>query len=333
MSNEAPAPAEVTAATGQRRREKRDVHGWVVLDKPVGMTSTHAVSVVKRAVQGASAPATPARSIRWRRACCRSRSARRPRPSRSSWTAARPTASPCAGARSATPTTPRAASSPPATRARRRTRFARCCRASPAPSRRCRRAIPRSRSTASAPTISPATARSSSSQPRPVEIHRLDLVETPTTPIHDRVFEAECGKGTYVRAIARDMGRALGCFGHVVGAAPHPGRPVRGERCGERRGVAGGCRRPDRPPTVGAPGAPLLPVEAGLAVAAVAGGQPRRRRTARPRPGRAAARPRRAGHVRAASRCSATASLIALAEVEQGELRPRRIFNLGQSHG
>ena len=32
----------------QKRRDKRDVHGWVVLDKPVGMTSTHAVSVVKR---------------------------------------------------------------------------------------------------------------------------------------------------------------------------------------------------------------------------------------------------------------------------------------------
>jgi tRNA pseudouridine55 synthase len=32
----------------QPRRDKRDVHGWVVLDKPVGMTSTHAVAVVKR---------------------------------------------------------------------------------------------------------------------------------------------------------------------------------------------------------------------------------------------------------------------------------------------
>src|SRR5262249_41651033 len=30
------------------KREKFDVHGWVVLDKPVGMTSTHAVSVIKR---------------------------------------------------------------------------------------------------------------------------------------------------------------------------------------------------------------------------------------------------------------------------------------------
>src|SRR6266850_1971328 len=33
---------------GQRKREKRDVHGWIILDKPIGMTSTHAVSIVKR---------------------------------------------------------------------------------------------------------------------------------------------------------------------------------------------------------------------------------------------------------------------------------------------
>ncbi len=28
-------------------------------------------------------------------------------------------------------------------------------------------------------------------------------------------FEMECGKGTYVRSLARDMGRQLGCFGHI----------------------------------------------------------------------------------------------------------------------
>src|SRR6266850_1428118 len=32
----------------QRRREKHDINGWIVLDKPIGMTSTHAVSIVKR---------------------------------------------------------------------------------------------------------------------------------------------------------------------------------------------------------------------------------------------------------------------------------------------
>ena len=28
-------------------------------------------------------------------------------------------------------------------------------------------------------------------------------------------LEIECGKGTYVRSIARDMGQILGCFGHI----------------------------------------------------------------------------------------------------------------------
>ena len=37
------------------RPKKRDVHGWVVLDKPVGMTSTHAVSAVKRALSAKKA--------------------------------------------------------------------------------------------------------------------------------------------------------------------------------------------------------------------------------------------------------------------------------------
>ena len=48
---------------------------------------------------------------------------------------------------------------------------------------------------------------------RPVEIHRLELVDMPDADHAE--FEAECGKGTYVRALARDIGRALGCFGHV----------------------------------------------------------------------------------------------------------------------
>src|SRR3974390_1658722 len=43
-----PLPDQAGEGKGQRKREKHDVHGWVVLDKPVGMTSTHAVSVIKR---------------------------------------------------------------------------------------------------------------------------------------------------------------------------------------------------------------------------------------------------------------------------------------------
>jgi tRNA pseudouridine55 synthase len=48
---------------------------------------------------------------------------------------------------------------------------------------------------------------------REIEIGRLDIVDA-GDPSHT-VFEIECGKGTYVRSLARDMGRDLGCFGHI----------------------------------------------------------------------------------------------------------------------
>jgi tRNA pseudouridine55 synthase len=48
---------------------------------------------------------------------------------------------------------------------------------------------------------------------RPIHVYRLELM---SAEANDAVFEAECGKGAYVRAIARDLGRALGCHGHVV---------------------------------------------------------------------------------------------------------------------
>jgi tRNA pseudouridine55 synthase len=48
---------------------------------------------------------------------------------------------------------------------------------------------------------------------REVEIDRLEVVGSPDA---DRTeFEVECSKGTYVRSLARDMGRDLGCFGHI----------------------------------------------------------------------------------------------------------------------
>lgn len=48
---------------------------------------------------------------------------------------------------------------------------------------------------------------------REVEIHRLTLLGCPDA--NTARFEVECGKGTYVRALARDFGRDLGCFGHI----------------------------------------------------------------------------------------------------------------------
>jgi len=48
---------------------------------------------------------------------------------------------------------------------------------------------------------------------RPLRVERLDLVESPDAD-HARLLMV-CGKGGYVRSIARDLGRALGSLGHV----------------------------------------------------------------------------------------------------------------------
>jgi tRNA pseudouridine55 synthase len=45
-----------------------------------------------------------------------------------------------------------------------------------------------------------------------VTIYALDLIDAGRD---EAEFEVRCGKGTYVRAIARDLGRSLGCYGHV----------------------------------------------------------------------------------------------------------------------
>lgn len=50
-------------------------------------------------------------------------------------------------------------------------------------------------------------------EPRPLWVEELVMVDRPD-PDHV-VLEMTCGKGGYVRAIARDLGAALGCHGHV----------------------------------------------------------------------------------------------------------------------
>ncbi len=91
---------------------------------------------------------------------------------------------------------------------------------------------------------------------RPLHVARLELVAAPDP--HTAVLEMDCGKGGYVRAVARDLGRALGCLGHVqelrrLAAAPFD--------------LAGAIdlatlERLARDPALDAR---LLPVEAGLA--------------------------------------------------------------------
>ncbi len=49
---------------------------------------------------------------------------------------------------------------------------------------------------------------------RETDIFRLEVLGQPDAD--HTVFSMTCGKGTYVRAFARDIGRVLGCFAHVA---------------------------------------------------------------------------------------------------------------------
>jgi tRNA pseudouridine55 synthase len=90
-------------------------------------------------------------------------------------------------------------------------------------------------------------------EPRPINVYRLELISAEPDAA---VLEADCGKGAYVRAIARDLGRALGCYGHVV--------ELRRTRVGPFSADAGVAldRLPDDPELMARA---LLPVRAGLA--------------------------------------------------------------------
>src|SRR5262245_24435970 len=151
--------------------------------------------------------------------------------------------------------------------------------------------------------------------PRTIEIHSLELVETPDAD--HTVLAAECGKGTYVRALARDLGRLLGCFGHVAALRRTAVGPFTED-------VAMSLETLQQ---AAAPPPPLLPVEAGLtALPALRVSSADAGRLAR---GQAVLlRGRDAPIMEGWGSVSAQGSLIALAEIEKGELRPRRIFNL-----
>jgi tRNA pseudouridine55 synthase len=77
--------------------------------------------------------------------------------------------------------------------------------------------------------------------PVPVTIHSIRVV---SIDLPDVVFEVECGSGTYIRAIARDAGAALGVGGHLrelrrTRIGPHDvARAVPMDRLGEAELVA-----------------------------------------------------------------------------------------------
>jgi tRNA pseudouridine55 synthase len=307
---------------GQRRRVKLDIHAWIVLDKPVGMTSTHAVAAVRRLTSARRAGHAGTLD---------------------------PLASGCLpiALGEATKTVPFVMEG------RKRYRFTvrwgeerdtddaegRVVATSPArPAEADIRAVlPRFTGLIAQvpPRFSAIKVEGERAydlardgevvelEARSVEIGRLDLVELPDADHAD--FEAECGKGTYVRALARDMGRLLGTFGHVcalrrTAVGPFgPSDMISLERLEAlwHRAAAGEASLADA----------LKPVETALAdIPALA---VNRADAARLQRGQAVLlRGRDAPIIRGAVYVTASGLLVALAEIDHGEIVPKRVFNL-----
>lgn len=165
-------------------------------------------------------------------------------------------------------------------------------------------------------------------EPRTVIIKRIALVEQPDD--ETCVFEAECGKGTYVRAIARDLGRLLGCYGHVIALRRTRVGPFDEARSITMETVQEAAKQ-DEANEAGGGGALaqlLAPVESALSdlpellvtpadAASLTRGQAILIR------GRDA--PVMSGPAFATSK----GRLIALGELDKGALHPTRVFNLG----
>jgi tRNA pseudouridine55 synthase len=311
----------------QLKREKRDVHGWVVLDKPVGMTSTHAVSVVKRLFTAKRAGHAGTLD---------------------------PLASGCLpiALGDATKTVPFVMDGRKSYRftvrwgeerdtddAEGRVVASSGVRPTPAAISALlpgfigavEQVPPRFSAIKIEGERAYDIARDGEAfelKPRVVSIDRLAVVET-LDPDHTS-FEAECGKGTYVRALARDLGRALGCCGHVsalrrtaVGPFAEPNM-ISLEQLEAlcHRAAAGEGNLADA----------LLPVATALDdIPALAVS---RADAARLQRGQAVLmRGRDAPVVRGTVYVTASGNLIALAELDRGEIVPKRVFNLAGLQG
>ncbi len=306
----------------QKKRDRRDVHGWVVLDKPVGLTSTHAVAIIKRLFNakraGHAGTLDPLASgglpiamgeatktvpfvmdgrkryrftVRWGE----ERDTDDTEGQVIATSDARPTAD---EVRALLP------------------RFTGVIEQVPPKFSAIKIQGERAYDLARDGEVVEL-------QPRPVEIHSLTLIDQPDGD--HSVLEAECGKGTYVRAIARDLGRLIGCYGHI---------------CALRRTLVGPYEEADMIPLAdlealcdraaageGNLADALLPVETALddipALAVT------RADAARLHRGQAVLlRGRDAPQSSGTVYVTVAGRLLALAEIDNGELIPKRVFNL-----
>ncbi|MGC1695974.1 MAG: tRNA pseudouridine(55) synthase TruB [Pseudolabrys sp.] len=306
----------------QFKRDKRDVHGWVVLDKPVGMTSTHAVSIVKRlftakraghagTLDPLASGALPIALGEATKTVPFVMDGRKLYQFTVRWGEERDTDD----AEGRVTANSDARPAPQAIRALLPSFTGAIEQVPPKYS-----AIKIDGERAYDLARDGATVELAA---RTVQIDRLELTATPDP---DRaVLHAECGKGTYVRSLARDMGRALGCFGHVSALRRVAVGPFGAETMILLEQLEALCHRAAAGEASLADA--LMPVETALDdIPALAVSQAD---AARLRRGQAVLlRGRDAPNFRGPVYATASGHLVALAELDHGEIVPKRVFNL-----
>jgi tRNA pseudouridine55 synthase len=311
----------------QFRREKYDVHGWVALDKPIGMTSTHAVSVIKRLF--AAKRAGHAGTLDPLASGCLPialgdatktvpfvMDGRKTYRFTVRWGEERDTDDAegrVVASSDVRPTAEAIAALLP--------RFVGAIEQVP----------PRFSAIKIEGERAYDIARDGEEfelKARIVNIDRLVLAEM-LDPDHAS-FEAECGKGTYVRALARDLGRMLGCYGHVAALRRMAVGPFAEPDMISLEQIEALCHRAAA--GEGSLADALLPVATALDdIPALAVS---RADAARLQRGQAVLmRGRDAPIVRGTVYIMASGNLIALAEVDRGEIVPKRVFNLAGLQG
>ena len=154
---------------------------------------------------------------------------------------------------------------------------------------------------------------------RLVQIDSLDLRDMPDADT--AIFEARCGKGTYVRALARDMGSELECLGHLIALRRTRVAPFEEAQAVRLSDLEAAAEEGED-----ALHALLLPIEAALQdLAAISVGQNDAARLLR---GQAVLiRGRDAPTTAGPTYATCKGQLIAVGQIEKGELRPVRVFN------
>ena len=154
---------------------------------------------------------------------------------------------------------------------------------------------------------------------RTVHVEALELIEMPDPDTAS--FRARCGKGTYVRALARDMGNVLGCLGHLTSL-----RRTRVGTFEESKALTLEALEATKEGGEDALLARLLPVEAALQdLPMVSVGQSDAARLLRGQP--VLMRGRDAPIIPGPAYATCKGHLIAVGRIDKGELHPVRGFN------